>query len=87
LKKKKVALPLSQNKEIIELNLKITASNDQLKQAKYVLFDTSLKANRALDEMLKSSSVQKAMSSTNENKEKDSPLAKRPPKMPGMFQG
>jgi uncharacterized protein YpmB len=87
LEEKKIALPLSQNKEIIELNLKITASNDQLKQSKFVLFDTSLKANRALNEMLKSPSVQKVMSTTSQSKETDSNLAKKNPKMPGLFQG
>lgn len=90
LEEKKIALPLSKNKEIIELNLRITASNDQLKQSKFVLFDTSLKANRALNEMLNSPSVQSAMASTllpqNKNSTESSALEKIP-KMPGMFQG
>ena len=95
LEEKKISLPLSKNKEIIELNLRITASNDQLKQSKLVLFDTSLKANRALNEMLNSPSVQKAMAtaapstspSSNNSKDSESTIFKKTPKMPGMFQG
>jgi hypothetical protein len=90
LEEKKIALPLSKNKEIIELNLRITASNDQLKQSKFVLFDTSLKANRALNEMLNSPSVQSVMASalipTNKT-QADSYVFEKNPKMPGIFQG
>jgi hypothetical protein len=87
LEEKKIALPLSRNKEIIELNLKIAASNDRLKQSKFVLFDLSLKANKALSEMLKSPSVQQSMMNNAENNDSALRLVRKTPKMPGMFQG
>ncbi len=87
LEEKKAALPLSRNKEIIELNLKITASNDRLKQSKFVLFDTSIKTNKALNEMLKSPSIQQSMIDKSENKDSSLSLLKKTPKLPGMFQG
>ncbi len=87
LEEKKAALPLSRNKEIIELNLKITASNDRLKQSKFVLFDTSIKTNKALNEMLKSPSIQQSIINKSENKDSSLSLLKKTPKLPGMFQG
>ena len=85
LEEKKIALPLSQKKSIVDLDLKIQASSDGVKQAKFVLFNTSFKANRAFMEMLASPSVNAAM--------KASAPAATPsrigsaPKLPGSLQG
>ncbi len=84
LEEKKAALPLSEKEKIIQLSLNIAATKDQLNQSKFVLFNNSFKANKALSEMLKSPRVQQSM---NNNPDPSLSILKKTPKMPGMFQG
>jgi len=89
LKDRKIALPLGEKKSIVELDLKIKASEDQVDQARFVLFSTSFSANKALMEVLKSPSVKSLAKKENESKavevtEKDSTPAR--PKLPGTPQ-
>ncbi len=90
LKDRKIALPLSETKSIVELDLKIKASEDQLKQFRFVLFNTSFNANKALQEMLNSPSV-KSMSKKEESansiaSEMSQTPPKARPKLPGLAQ-
>jgi len=89
LKDRKIALPLDEKKSIVELDLKIKASEDQIKQARFVLFSTSFDANKALLEMLKSPSVkalaQKESAARGEKEKAADPNAGKP-KLPGTPQ-
>jgi hypothetical protein len=91
LKDRKIALPLGEKKKIVELDLKIKASEDQVEQARFVLFSTSFGANKALMEMLSSASV-KALAKKEADAKGESKNSitmadvKLKPKLPGAAQ-
>lgn len=85
LKDRKIALPLSEKKSIVDLDLKIKASEDQVKQARTVLFFTSYEANKALMETLESPTI-KAIAKSEEEKKAKEALASAKPKLPGTPQ-
>lgn len=85
LKERKIALPLGEKKSIVELDLKIKATQDQVKQARYVLFFTSFDANKALLEALKSPRV-KDIAQANQAAEEKAKIEAAKPKLPGTPQ-
>lgn len=85
LKDKKIALPLSEKKSIVDLDLKIKASQDQVKQARFVIFFTSFEANKALMETLESPTLKALVKNEAEKKAKELADSKRP-KLPGTPQ-
>lgn len=85
LKERKIALPLGEKKSIVELDLKIKASQDQVKQARYVLFFTSFDANKALLEAIESPRTKELAKKQEETKIKER-LAGEKPKLPGTPQ-
>jgi quinol monooxygenase YgiN len=90
LKDRKISTPLGDKKTILELDLKIGASEDQLKQARFVLFSTSFEANKALLSSLKSPSVKAIAQKEEADKQaalKQESLEQISSKMPGNYQG
>jgi len=85
LKDRKIALPLSEKKSIVDIDLKIKASQDQVKQARSVLFFTSLSANKALLETLESPNIKAIAKKNAETKVKEE-LSAAKPKLPGTAQ-
>ena len=94
LKSRKIATALSDKKTIVDIDLKIEASEDQFKQARFVLFSTSIEANKALSEALNSKTVQAAMATSSakpsssgvvNNQAQTNPNGT--PKMPATYQG